>query len=320
MTYPELEKHLKNGRAAAYNIFGTDAWLIESALKRLSSLVTDLPDMNINHIAEKAQAEDIKDTCELLPVMGGLRIVISESPLKKDGAEVINGYLKNPNPSTLLILISGEEPHKGLKNIELIDCAKLSASKAGAIIAETARAANVTLADNAASRLTEYCGNSMARIMSELNKLCGFAGSGGHISAEDVAEMVEPEAEYKIYQLSDAAAKGDGALCMRITAKCIADKIAPSAMLAGLYAHFRRLLYSAVNKGSAESVAAELGVKPYSVESARRQAAAFGARRLKKINDLLNETELNIKSGKIYEYNAFILAVMYILNSKQRLG
>ena len=96
----------------------------------------------------------------------------------------------------------------------------------------------------------------------------------------------------------------------------MADKISPSALVAGLYSHFRRMLYAVINKGTAEEAAAVMGVKTFAVENAKRQAAVYGARRIKSINDRINETELNIKSGKIYEYNALILIIMFILSQR----
>ena len=317
MKYLELEKNLNKQRLPAYNIFGADDYLKDAALKRILGLVTEFPDMNINFFGEKAEAADIRDACELLPMMGDIRVVAAAvSAFKKDGADVINAYLENPNPCAVLVLLSGEEPVKGVKDAEPVDCGKLSSSALNKIIAGECAKAGVPIDENAVLKLIDYCGNNMTRISGELQKLISWAGAGGKIDAAAVALMVEPESEYKIYQLADAAAKGDAALCMRIVQKCLADKLAPSAMLAGIYSHFRRLLYCAVSKGGDEELAAALGVKPFAVINARRQAQAFTKMRLKKINDLCNRSEMNVKSGKIYEYNALILTLMYIVNMR----
>jgi DNA polymerase-3 subunit delta len=320
MKYSELEKNLSKARLPAYNIFGNDDWLVRGALKRLTGLVVDFPDMNINYLSEKADGLEIKEACELLPMMGDLRVVVAApTALKKDGAEILNAYLKKPNPSTALVLLSGEEPIKGIKDIEAVDCGKLSASAINKIIAGECAKAGVSMNEGAAFKLIEYCGNSMTRISGELQKLIAWAGAGGKLDDAAVALMVEPESEYRIYQLADAAAKGSAALCMKITAKSLADKIAPSAMLAGLYSHFRRLLYCAVSNLGGDELTAVLGVKPFAAENARRQAKMFTKMRLKRINDLCNQSETNIKSGKMYEYNALILTLMYIVNSERRI-
>ena len=317
MKYLELEKNLNKQRLSAYNIFGADDFLRELALKRILGLVTEFPDMNINFFGEKADAADIRDACELLPMTGDIRAAVAEiSAFKKDGADIINAYLKNPNPCAVLVILSGEDPIKGVKDIEPVDCGKLSSSALSKIIAGECAKAGVSADESAALKLIEYCGSSMTRINGELQKLAAWAGQGGRIDAAAVALMVEPESEYRIYQLADAAAKGDAALCMRITQKCLADKIAPSAMLAGIYSHFRRLLYCAVTKGGDEEIAEVLGVKAFAVQNARRQAAMFTKMRLKKINDLCNRGEMNVKSGKTYEYNALILTLMYIVNTR----
>lgn len=318
MKFLDLDKSLKKERQAAYNIYGEDALLREKAVKKLLSLVTEFPDMNINNLGENAGALEIKEACELLPMMGGLRAVAAAPSLKKGGAEILDSYLKNPNPSTVLILLSGEEPLKDIRNLEPVNCDKLSSSAIRGLIAEAAGAAGVTVDESAALRLIDYCAGGMARITGELDKLSAWAGRGGKIDAEAVRLMVEPEAEYRIYQLADAAARGNGELCMRITAKCMADKLSPTAMLAGLYSHFRRLLYCAITKGGAEELAAGLGVKAFALENARRQAKLFSPLRLKKINDLCNNYETGIKSGKIYEYNALILALMFIINIQKQ--
>ena len=126
MKFLELEKELSKRRLPCYNIFGEDDYLQNAALKKLLAFVTVFPDMNINFMGEKATGLEIKESCELLPMMGDVRIVAAEAAaLKKNDASIINEYLKNPNPSTVLILLSGGEAIKGVSAAEPVDCAKL---------------------------------------------------------------------------------------------------------------------------------------------------------------------------------------------------
>ena len=84
-------------------------------------------------------------------------------------------------------------------------------------------------------------------------------------------------------------------------------------MLIGmLYSHFRRLLYTAITP-QYDRMPADLGVKEFAVRKAKEQAGKFTPKKLKKICDGLQETDFDIKSGRITDKVALELTVLRAL-------
>jgi DNA polymerase III delta subunit len=155
----------------------------------------------------------------------------------------------------------------------------------------------------------------MTRISVETEKLRGFTAEGEVLTARDIEEMVAPDTDFRVYELSDAAARGDRAAAFRIANAFIADKLPPVTLMSGLYSHFRRLLYAAITAGSSDEIARLLNVKPYAARAAAGQARRFTPRRLKRIADTFHDYETAVKSGKMNDYGAFILTIARIAES-----
>ena len=135
----------------------------------------------------------------------------------------------------------------------------------------------------------------MNRINAELNKLVCFA-AGEEITESTVENLVSPDEEYKIYELSEAIATKNNEKAMNILTKLFAENNAPVALTGMLFNHFRRLLFASLNPTS-PTLAADLRIKDYAAKMAVKQSAAFSPRRLLAIVNALGDLDYLMKTS-----------------------
>ena len=83
-----------------------------------------------------------------------------------------------------------------------------------------------------------------------------------------------------------------------------------------LYNHFRRMFYVKISAMGVKELADQMGVKEFAITKAKQQAELFKPTQLKKILDILGETEINIKSGKMSQELAIKTGLVSILNTR----
>lgn len=294
MEFTELKKHLALKKYyPCYVLAGEDAFVVGRAAEMLSR-IAELPDFNLSLFGEEASGADVALACRQLPVMSDYRVV-SVAGLKRDTAAVA-AYLKEPSPSTVLVLRYGGTVDAGVQKFsslyERVDCAKLPLSVVRKWIAQTVSEAGAQITTSAAEALISRCGGDMTRISSETEKLIGAAD--GTITETLVNELVTPDDDYKIYELGDALASLDADRTYAVYGALV-EAMPAAGLIANLYGYFRRLLYAAITDDPA--LPGYLGVKEYAVKAAVRQGKKFGAVRLKRIVDRLNGIDRDFKAG-----------------------
>lgn len=314
MLFSELKKHLRTEDIkSAYYVTGEDAFLIQSALKLFRALAEPVPDFNLGEMVAPQSAVAIAEACESLPLGGDRRVVIVTEFAKTD-MTALHKYLDNPCPSTVLVFCS-EKPEnnmsKLMSKLAIVDCSKLDRRTVLSWIAVRSREYGSSITESAAQMLIDYCAGDMSRVAAELGKLCSYR-LDGVISEDDVASLTAPTLDFKIFALSEAVAARDSKKAA-VVLKSLTESGASPVMLIGmLYSHFRRLLYTAITP-QYDRMPADLGVKEFAVRKAKEQAGKFTPKKLKKICDGLQETDFDIKSGRITDKVALELTVLRAL-------
>jgi DNA polymerase III delta subunit len=154
-----------------------------------------------------------------------LAAILREMPEQRAGgaavAEALRLLLSRGNDGTIALLTAtappagaallGEIEKKGLV-LETHGSAEKRKDNVGVLRehAQTrARAREVTLAPEAVTRLMDRTDYDPALFAAELEKLLEWAGAGGRIRGEDVADQVEDESSTDLYALFDAIGRRD---------------------------------------------------------------------------------------------------------------
>jgi len=186
---------------------------------------------------------------------------------------------------------------KTVQRLEVVDCNRLSDEQIERWMRGKLAETDTRIGPDAVRALISYTRGDLARVSGETEKL-GVYRLGGFITVEDVQNLVTPDPEFKIFDLSDAVSKKDRKRAAAVLKNLLDSGVPEVNILGMLYAHFRRLLYCAVNPKDGE-LSKKLGVKEYAVKIALGQSKSFSPKRLKSICDDFHKTDFAIKSGEI---------------------
>lgn len=296
MKFVELKKHILGGELApAYLISGDDAFIVKSAVGFFRTLTGSFPDLNYTAFQGSAKSADIVNALNSSPMLADKRVV-TVADFSGD-VEPFKKYLTYPNPSSVLIF-TGALTHNLnpiIKDLITVDCNRLDAAYLSSWITKKAASEGTAVTAGAARLLAEYCNRDMNRISGELSKLVSYS-AGEEITEETVENLVSPDEEYKIFELSEAIATKNSEKAMNILNKLLAENNAPVALTGTLFNHFRRLLFASLNSSS-PTLATDLKIKDYAAKMAVRQAASFSPRRLLAITNALGELDFQMKTS-----------------------
>ncbi len=312
MKFEQLKKSLNENILPAYIIGGEDSFLLYKSLELIeNACAITLPDFNkVVFNKEGFNAKDIITACEVLPIMDDKRLVVVKDYLnaKNEGEKkIVLDYLKNPSKTTCLVFWgAGQNAFylSMLGQIEYIDCNKLSLPLLVRLAGSMASKAGYKMDAASCNKLIEYCNYNMTKIEVELQKLFAFTEDTKIITSQSIEEIVSKDEEYVIFELTDALSKKDGNKAFLILDNLLYKKNPPTAILAIITNHFRRMFYSSISEYSNSKLASLLGVKEFAIIKAKEQAVKFTKMELKRNYELCLECEYNIKSGKMEGKNA----------------
>lgn len=322
MKYIELKSSLKSNVEKTYLITGDDRYLCYDALKKIEdALCITIKDMNTVTISgEQVTAKDIVDSANMYPFGDANRLVVVKnfSPTKnKSEFEVIQKYAKTPLDSTVLVFFNpdGSEFFKGMSGITQIDCAKIDAKTISAFVKNTLAKNDIQSSEEAINKLILFCGNDMARITNELEKLVAYVSDTKVLTEQTVENFVVQDKEYQIYELAEFIAKGDSKNAIDLVESFSMKPGSAFVILSPLFNNYRRALFVSINKDKTSTeLASLLGVKEFSIRMLKNQVNTFSPKQLKQIVDMIADYDRKIKVGEMKENVAIKTIVFNILN------
>lgn len=303
MIVTELKNSLNSGEVfSVYLIEGQDAYFRAFALDTLKNALVGEPSLNVAVFdGENFNEADIFASLMAFPLLSERRMtVIKEYYPKADG--IVGGikeFLSSPNEKSILVIINEQqnEALKKFKSVCVVSCGTADTPTIVRWIKATAGNYGVMISDVLAERVAEYCKNDMTRIKNETEKLIAYA-DGGEITEEAVDLLVNRDAEYKIYEMTDFIAKRKFDMAISVVSDMLEKGETQGRIISAVYNYFRRLLFVAISDKTNAETGELLGIKEYAVKKTKEQAAAFKIRSVKKAVDRLGDADYAVKSGK----------------------
>src|SRR5690606_22668923 len=254
-------------------------------------------------------AAELLNACGQVPMMAARRLIELSSPedfgrhkraeeldgeakplesKRDDAIDAIIEYFDQPNPSTVLVIQSGN-----LKaTSKLVKAAKKArqvvehrfepaeeGEAVGALMAE-ARRREFPLSSAAATALVNAVGTSMSELLPALERAVAFAG-GARVEREHVEAVVASTREANVFDLTDAIGARDHVRALEILARMFStgEKDSGQAMrLLGMLLWQTRRLCTVK---FARDPAAALNMKPFAIRKLQQQANNFDEQRLR---------------------------------------
>ncbi|SHE41929.1 DNA polymerase III, delta subunit [Fodinibius roseus] len=226
--YSEILKELKSGeRKPVYFFHGEEEFFLDKLQEAVETLVPeDQKDFNFDLLyGRDITVEKLLSIIRSFPMMADRRVVIlRDFKQLGDYAEISGGdggdvnelipYLKQPNPSTLLVCIDAKKPsgntkvgkalktskHTGVHEFKEVPDYRLP----DWIITWARSEYEKQIEPPAAQMLAQYVGNSLQLLSTEIDKVCTFVDTSEIIQESDIKKIIGFYREYSVFELKDA--------------------------------------------------------------------------------------------------------------------
>lgn len=314
MKYVDFKKFTEeNGPQPIYLFEGEEAYFRDKGEAMLKALFVQEPTLDFIAFDGAAVKGDnavaVIEAVNCFPFVSQKRVVCVREwyPTDKEYDTLLKSLFENPPPQGMLIIVNSAKPKTGSvafakkPNVTYVDCGKSDEETIKRWIYVTCKRAGVYADSVTCGRLAAYCTYDMARISKETEKLLTYcqANKVERLTDAIVDALVYPDAEYKLYELTDALARKNYSSFMKILNEFSVKGFNELSLLSSLAAYFKTLYETSVMRGSDAEIATALGSKEFIVRKNRTQAAKFAKGELLRVYEGVYGAISDIKCGNM---------------------
>ncbi|NVO20011.1 MAG: DNA polymerase III subunit delta [Bacteroidetes bacterium] len=321
-TFNNLIKDLqKKVFQPVYLLYGEEPYYVDLISDYMVENVLDETEKTFNQVVlygRDTSAPVLADQCRRFPMMGNFQLVVlreaQDMDLKKDeNQQYIISYLKNPAPTTILVMgYKYKSPpvkvlnaaKKEEKNIVLFESKKRSESDLPIWISEQVNENGYTINNKACNMLVEFLGNNLEKISNELGKLYINHPKEKQITEDVIENYIGISKDYNVFELQKALANHDVIKANKIINYFAANpkdnsifKIIPI-----LFSFFSKLMnFHCLDKKSPADISGKLKISYYAVDEYAKAARFYP---LPKTQDIITWLrEANVRALGIDNYS-----------------
>jgi DNA polymerase-3 subunit delta len=247
------------------------------------------------------------DACTTPPFLVSRRVVVVRDVGKLAAADArrLADYLKDPLPTTALVLLSGGGKAVATSLSKAVTAAgravDTSVGRTGRDrsqwLADHFRAGPVRLDPAAQKVAADHLGSDMGRLAGLLDMLAAAYGPGASVSVAELEPFLGHAGSLAPWDLTDAIDAGETATALAVLHRLLAaDGGHPLVVMANLHRHYRQMLrLDGADVISAEQAAEVLGIHSYPAKKVLAQTRRMGAARIAQAIALLAEADLGLR-------------------------
>ncbi len=276
---------------------------------------------------------DILNYARKFPMMADRQlVVVKEAHMisdlnNKESLALIESYLKNPLPSTILVLSFGKLQDerktwvKAFSSFGLImNFKKMYDNEVPDFIMSHCAALNLKISPKAVQLLTEHIGNNLQAIHNEIDKIKVNLKTDEAIDAGAIERFVGISKDFNIFELQKAIQDKNAKKCYQII-KYFGDNTKEhpiQSLIVTLYNFFSKVLLLHSKKSCNDSELARiLSVNPFFLKDYKRAAQVYPISHIMRIIQILRITDQRSKgidSGSLNESDLYKDLIFNILN------
>lgn len=308
MKFTELKDSIKEGAKQIYLLEGEDAYFRLKGEEMIKDAFLEMPELNYSSFeGENLKGSALNSLVAALknyPFMAEKRIVKVTDFYPTESE--FDSYLKPlfedfPQSSILLIVNHGGKKGVDLKrkkSVTFVDCGKAEPESVARWAYISFKRAGIACSAAACENLAAYCVYNMSRVAVEVQKLIDYKVSG-ELTMAEIDDLVYKDADYRIYEMTNAVARRDFTKYCIISADLKSKGFDDISILNGLLSYFRTLFSAQSSNLSDSAYAKENGLKEFAVKKNREQAQMIGANNLQNYINLIYRSIADIKNGII---------------------
>lgn len=290
--------------------------ILENNIEDININTYDLNESNIKEVIEDSETFSMFDDKKIIIVNNAYIFTPKKNDVEQD-SNLLEGYLSNVNPSTILIFnfldAKLDERKKLVKELKKYGTIKDldSSNDIKGIIKDMF--APYKIDNNLITLLIDRVGNNLIMLETEIEKIKIYKDKDLNVSEEDIINLTSENIEADMFLLVDTIIKKDTKKAIDIYHEMLNMNEEPIAIIITLANKIRTLYQTKelYKKGYSENdIASILGVKPgylyYLKDSLRRYDSPTLYKLLSKLADL----DYNIKKGKVDKNIALELFIL----------
>ncbi len=313
-TTDDFKKIVKDVRAKSfkpvYFLHGEESYFIDRVAEEIekAALEEHERDFNLSILyGRDCTPDQVKDTCLRYPMMAERQVVIlrEAQTWRIDAFDKLEAYFKTPTPTTVLVILYKHKKADGRKTW-LKDLAKkqvvfvsdkLKDDKLPEWIQAYVKFHKRKIGPVESKLLADHLGSDLGKLTNEVEKLCIVTEPEGTITSALIERNVGISKDYNIFELQNAIGARDHVKAQTIAHFLANDKEHKLFLSVGmLSSYFGKLAVVHASQGLPQSeLAAALKVPPFFVRDYATAARHYPPIKLKEIQHLLREADLNSK-------------------------
>ena len=218
----EIVSDIQNGKFyPVYLLTGDETYYIDKISNYIEENVLSEEEKGFNQTVmygRDVEIAQIIDAAKRYPMMAERQVVIvKEAQDLARTIDQLSDYVKNPMPSTILVLCY---KHKKLdkrkaiykaisKTGYVLESNKLYENQVPDWIFQVLKSRKYKIENKAVLMLVEFLGTDLGKIWNELEKLMIVLSEGSTITAKDIEENIGVSKDYNIFELRKAIGNGD---------------------------------------------------------------------------------------------------------------
>lgn len=299
-----------------YLLYGTNYFLIKREIEKIK-LENNIESIDVNNYnLENTILDNILDDALTLSLFSQKKMIIVDNSyiftpsVRKKGLDhnidLLNKYIENPNPDTILIFVINEEKIDDRKKI--VKLIKINGN-----VIEFNEVKNIDafikneLNDYKMDAITinsfvNRVGDNLAIITSEIEKLKLYKNDDKIITKDDVFDVCSEQIDVDMNELTNSIVSKNISKSLKIYNELIKQGEEPLQIIIRLANQFRIIYQSKelTKKGySNKDIADILGIHPYRVKKALEISYKFPSKELMSILKKLSRIDEGIKMGNM---------------------
>lgn len=318
----ELKNNLKQGNLDnVYLITGKEQVFIKDIQKSFKDIMSsEEREMNFSNFdLEEVSLGDVINEAISAPFFGERRLVFAEHPYFLTGekeknvvdqnADLLLKYIKNPTPSTILVIFASydklDSRKKIVKELKKLAITVNAGKMEGPILAKTIKNdlenAGYQIENEALDLLINKTKGNYSLIINQLNKLKLYSLNTKKIDQKSVIELVPQSLEDNVFDLMTEILNKNIYKAEELYNQFLLQKIDPILLVAIIISQLRLLIQVKIlsEKGLTEgTIAKNSKMNPYRVKYAYRQARTLNRQQLQIMYGDIVNLDYQIKSGQ----------------------
>lgn len=309
MTYEQIINDLKQKKYhPVYVLAGEESYFIDVVSNYIENnvLTEDEKAFNLNvFYGIEADVNEVVAAAKRFPMMASHNLVfIKEAQLMKE-IELLENYLLNPTPSTILVICHKyknlDERKKFTKTAQkhiFLKSVRLKEAELINFIVKYLQARKCRISPSAAQMIFSNIGEELEKVINEIDKMLINFPNGLEVTEKEIEQYIGISRSYNAFELQKAIGQRQVSKATEIAFKMSKDeKNNPiQAVIGALFSYFSKILHLQYCQSKRISNPAKvIGVSPYFLKEYELAAKNFSPQKLVKIVYHLKDYDLRSK-------------------------